>query len=82
MPEKKAETAKDYILKVPAYIRTEPDLKAEKVKLSGTSDFIKNNSYTELFAILKVGTKITPLEEKKIDNELWMKIKDGWLLYK
>lgn len=82
MPEKKVETAKSYILKVPTYIRRESDLKAEKVKLSEVSDFIKNNSYTELFVILKVGTKITPLEEKKIGNDLWLKIQDGWILYK
>ena len=82
MADKKVETAKEYILRVPAYIRQEPDLKAEKVKLSETSAFAKNNSYTELFAILKVGTKITPLQERKIEEDLWLKIQDGWLLFK
>lgn len=82
MPEKKTETAKCYILNAPAYIRRKLDLKAEKVKLSEASIFVKNNSYSELFAILKPGTKIVPLEEKKIGDNNWVRITDGWLLYR
>ena len=82
MSEKKNEEVKKYTLKSPAYVRIEPDVTAEKVRLAEASDFVTNNSYAELFVILKVGTKITPLEEKKIGNDLWLKIKDGWLLYK
>lgn len=82
MPEKKMETAKSYILEVPTYIRREAELKAEKVKLSEASFFAKNNSYSELFVILKPGTKIVPLEEKKIGDNNWVRITDGWLLYR
>ena len=82
MAEKKVETTKSYTLKAPTYIRRKSDLKAEKVKLSEASIFVKNNSYSELFAILKPGTKIVPLEEKKIDDNNWLRIQDGWLLYR
>lgn len=82
MPEKKTETAKSYILEVPTYIRREAELKAEKVKLSEASSFAKNNSYSELFVILKPGAKIVPLEEKKIGDNNWVRIADGWLLYR
>lgn len=82
MPEKKVEAIKSYTLKVPTYIRKEADLKAEKLKLFEASIFVKNNSYSELFAILKPGTKIVTLEEKKIDDNNWLRIQDGWLHYR
>ncbi len=82
MSEKKNETVRNYILKAPAYIRKEPNVTAEKVRFAEASDFVKNNSFAELFAVLKIGTKIAPLEEKKKSEGLWLKIQDGWLLYK
>ena len=82
MSEKKNETVRNYIFEAPAYVRKAPDAIAEKVRLAEASDFVKNNSFAEIFAVLKIGTKIVPLEEKKKGDELWLKIKDGWLLYK
>lgn len=82
MPEKNAEATKSYTLKAPTYIRKEADLKAEKLKLFEASIFVKNNSYSELFVILKPGTKIVPLEEEKIGDNNWVRITDGWLLYR
>ena len=39
----------------------------------------KLHSYKQNFAVLKAGTKVTCLEIKKVENDIWLRIPSGWI---
>lgn len=39
----------------------------------------KLHSFKQNFAVLKAGTKVTCLEIKKVENNIWLRIPSGWI---